>query len=116
MLVSGIQKAIQLHIYIYLFFFKFFSQSEPVSDDPVSGADDAKYQHQYIKYLTHLIDQVSRKGNLENPLRHGGNKSFNCGLYDGHAEMIVDPKNYWHYSASNSSANLRWGRDDTVYQ
>lgn len=77
---------------------------------------DAKYQHQYIKYLTHLIDQVSRKGNLENPLRHGGNKSLNCGFYDGHAEMIVDPKNYWHYSASNSSANLRWGRDDSVYQ
>ena len=52
--------------------------------------------------------------------RHDGNKSVNCGFYDGHAESKT--MEYWYYFEDSSqrhaavNRNLRWGREDTVYK
>ena len=77
---------------------------------------DARSQNQYVNDLTFLVDQVTRKGVAENPLRHGGNRSLNCGFFDGHAESVTEPKNFWHFGATGANHNLRWGRIDDVFQ
>ena len=95
---------------------------QPCSEGQLTDASraviffDARSDSKFVNDLTFLLDHVTWAGKTVTPLRHSGEKSLNCGFYDGHAEAITEPKTFWHYGATNCNNNLRWGRVDDIFQ